>query len=152
MSRAIVRAPAAPDASLLDAVGKPVKVHWHITKRLYSIASRSTGKVIGYAPACELADVKFHIDPRLQRAFKANPRRRTVHALVKGTLVSCDPQPVDGDRVLCNPFRFDTFVRHVDFTPVWKAEHLALYADRRMIAIGVVSDPDSYPASQERLL
>jgi hypothetical protein len=121
---------------LLAAIGKTAKVHWHVTKRVYSIAVK--GKVIGYVPECTLTNCNFKIDKRLRAAFVAKPSRRTVHALITGTIVSYEADCVQGETVYCNPFKFASFVRALDEREATSAETVLLHSDKRIEAIGLI--------------
>jgi len=112
-------------------------VHWNLHHQIYSIKIGSDP--VFHAKQVVLSDCTFHIDARLRAAFEAKPSRRTVHALVRGTLVSTEPRTVtDAVRIRCNPFKFCTFVRAHDETPVKTAALVVLHADRTIEAIGVI--------------
>jgi len=112
------------------------KVHWHITKKMYSVSVR--GKVVAYVPEIALAQAVFHVDQRLRTKFEARPSRRTVHALVRGQIVTYAAPPTGmAASILCNPFLYRGFVRATDLAVAQTADLVLLSADRSMEAYGL---------------
>jgi hypothetical protein len=116
------------------ASGKLCHVHWHVTRRIYSV--KESGHPVYYVPELTMRDVVFHVDDRLRAMFEARTSRRTVHALVKGRIISPVAETFEGRHIRCNPFAFRGF-RYDDNQEAHKAERLALHRDRSMIAITV---------------
>jgi len=116
-------------------IGKRASVHWNLQKETYSI--KFSGRPVEYAAQVYMTDCVFHIDARLRAQFEAKPSRRTVHALVKGTVVAYDRTDVGGVGVKCNPFKYSAFVRASDERPVDGADAIMLHADKRIEARGL---------------
>jgi hypothetical protein len=134
----------------MEYVGEKVRVHWHVTARIYSIEARvrrdgkSNRRVVGYAPCLTLDDAAFRIDAYNLRKFQERPSRRTVHALVVGVIVSFDAVTQNGETVLCRPhvFHDGTFRRACDLRIARSASRIILHGDKRIEAIGLVADQD----------
>jgi hypothetical protein len=107
-------------------------VHWHVSKKIFSV--KESGHPVYYVPELTMEDVTFHVDPRLRAMFEAKPSRRTVHAVVKGRIVSRVAEAIAGRTVACNPFAFSGFRFEDDGLPAHRAQRLALRADRRLVA------------------
>jgi hypothetical protein len=122
-------------SALPPATGQIVTTHWNLHKQIYSV---KRGKdPVYYTPQLVLSDCVFIIDKRLREKFTAKRSRRTVHALIKGRLVSYDAQGIDGETVRCNPFLFDSFVRASDKKKVVAADKIVLHRDKRIEARGL---------------
>ena len=131
--------PEARDASVGYA-----KVHLNIpmTRKaghaVYAIAR--SGQPVRYAQAIAMRDCRFVINARLRVAFEAKPTRRTVHALIAGTITGYDPVPdATATTVRCNPFRYRTFVGD-DEAHVVSASTVCLFPDKRIEARGLRYD------------
>ena len=113
-----------------------VTTHWNLHKQTYSV--KEGRAPVYYAASLHLRNCTFIVDARLRALFEAHPNRRTVHALVRGELVSTDaPMIENGERVRCNPFHFAGFRRAADDALVTHAEEIALYADKTIAAKGL---------------
>ena len=70
--------------------------------------------------------------------FANRIQRRTVHALVRGEIVSLRAGKIeDAERVICNPFLFAGFRRASDGAPVLTAREVILDAEKRIFARGL---------------
>jgi len=112
-------------------------VHWNLHKNLYAI--KYPGKPVVYAEQVYMTDCVFHIDKRLRALFDERNSRRTVHALIKGTVVDFRKRNLRGEAVSCNPFLYQTFVRKSDGAEALTATAIMLHSDKRIEAVGVVT-------------
>jgi hypothetical protein len=95
----------------------------------YSIRDAKTGLVIAHAPAVLLEDVQLRVQPA-GRERVLREKRKAVHAYVVGGWHRRGGE-VAGDWVPIryNPYKFETFVRADDLSPVYEAEFVALTKD-----------------------
>jgi len=121
--------------------GQRVSTHWNLQKLIYSVKAGSAP--VFYVPQLRLRDCTFVIDKRLREKFETKMTCRTVHALVKGTLVGYDEDGIDGERVQCDPFRFSSFVRASDHVAVYRASEVVLHANKTIEAIGLITSLDA---------
>jgi hypothetical protein len=121
--------------ALPPATGQLVTTHWNLHKQIYSVKRGSDH--VYYTPQLVLSDCVFIIDKRLREKFNAKRSRRTVHALIKGRLVSYDAKSINGETVRCNPFLFESFVRASDEKKVIAADQVVLHYDKRIEARGL---------------
>jgi hypothetical protein len=128
--------PATGGDHLAAAIGRRASVHWHLRHQTYSV--KVAGQRVFEVPSIELADCTFFIDARLRAMFEARPTRRTVHALIRGTIVGSPHAPINGERVKCDPFKYPTFVRQVDEQQVTTASTVVLHPNRIIEARGLI--------------
>ena len=126
------RSPTASNDPLAAAIGRRASVHWHLRHHTYSV--KVAGERVFEVTSIELKDCTFFIDARLRAMFEAHPNRRTVHALIRGTVVGRPTTPIDGERVNCDPFKYRTFVRQADERPVTTASTVVLHPNRAIEA------------------
>lgn len=126
-----------------------VKVYWNLHKNIFSI--QHNGIVIGYAQNIVLRDVKFKVS-QAGREKVLREKRKNVHAFVVGELVSIAaesfqatskfdlqscivdifPQStVECVGVTYNPFKYESFVKVGDSSPIFAADKVRL--DHRKI-------------------
>lgn len=128
-----------PTKAAAEPRERRAKVHLHVPTGRYSISY--SGERVSYVDAVLMRDVEFIVDQRLRAKFEAYPNRRTVHALVKGVIISTTPpSQIGGERVRCNPFLYRGFVRAADEVRAVRAEQLLLLPGGRMEAIGLEVD------------
>jgi hypothetical protein len=120
-----------------------VYVYRNLHKGCYSIMSK--GRVIGHATQVFLKDATFVIRPAGQKKVRET-RKKNVHAFVKGKLTETDPARIQGwiglaqtlgkpcAGVRYNPYRYDTFVKTADESPVTAAAAVVLGEDFRITA------------------
>lgn len=118
-------------------VGQRVSTHWNLQKLIYSVKAGSAP--VFYVPYLRLSDCTFVIDKRLREKFESKMTCRTVHALVKGTLIGYDDAVISGERVQCDPFRFASFVRASDHVAVYRASEVVLHANKTIEALGLIT-------------
>jgi len=102
-------------------VGTKVEVYWNLHKKVFSVRARSgeqRGRVIAHVTDFALRDVTFTVNPS-GRARVLAEGRKNVHAFVRGEWAG--PTEVKMSKVTYNPYRFETFVRASDETPVLSA-------------------------------
>jgi hypothetical protein len=124
----------APTPSHL--IGRTARVHYHLRLHTYSV--KIAGHPVFYTDAIRLSNCKMIIDPRLRAMFEANPRRRTVHALIRGTIDAFDATPCNGEIIRCNPFRYRFFVDRYE-RHVTAARFVTLHPDKTIEAEGVLT-------------
>jgi hypothetical protein len=119
-----------PDAAL----GRRVSVHWNLHFDAYSV--KVAGKPVFMVPQLTLRDCVTVVVPRLRAAFEAKPSRRTVHALIRGTLVGYNADSFGGDALHCNPFQWIGFVDSSERV-VASADLIVFHPDKKMEARGL---------------
>ena len=87
-------------------------------KKLLSIRDARTRRVVAHASEVHLSDATFHVS-LAGRARVIRDKRKNVHAWVRGVI----SEPCDAIRtkVTYNPYKYSTFVRVDDATPVHQA-------------------------------
>jgi hypothetical protein len=123
-------------AAMAAAIGRNVSTHWNLQRHAFSV--KVSGRPVFLVPALRLQNCRFVVDERLRAQFEAQPTRRTVHALIKGTLVGYDVTENDGAVVRCNPFVYRGFVRAEDEANVVSADEVTLLPNRVILARGLV--------------
>jgi hypothetical protein len=89
-----------------------VEVYFNLHKKVWSIRSCKTGRVIRHAPFCQIANPTFVVRPAGREKVRKE-KRKNVHAFVRGYLV---PPSVLVLRtgttipVTYNPYKNDTFI------------------------------------------
>lgn len=121
-------------------------VHWNLHKGGYSI--KFPGQPMQYAASVVMENAEFVVVPSLLRKFELSPNRRTVHAHVRGTIVSYSDEPINGEHIRCNPFEFNCFVRANDQKKAVSCGKIALHANRFMEALDLVVDPNTDTRAQ----
>ncbi len=116
------------EADLMQLLGKPVRVHKNLHKKMYSIAAktRKGWRVVGWASDLYLHDVEFKVSEAGRKRVREQGRRM-VHAYAYGILfhvfaaVEASPPYGDVRMVRYNPFKYTTFVDQ-DEQPVYRAD------------------------------
>jgi len=116
------------------APGQDVEVYFNLHKKLFSVRSRKTRKVLFHTDSVELSDVTFKVsEAGRQRVLKE--KRKNVHAYVRGTLVASGIgwQRNDGSgvRAYYNPYKTETFI--TDFGPIHETTRAVLDIDYPLI-------------------
>lgn len=117
-----------------------VEVYFNLHKKLFSVRSRKTGRVIAHVDKVSLCDPKFVVRKsgrdRVRREGKKN-----VHAFVKGKLL--DPTEDNlvgalevlikvikkGKAVTYNPYKYESFVYADTEQPIDNADYAVLSID-----------------------
>jgi hypothetical protein len=98
--------------------GTPVDVYWNLHRDCFSVRARSgaqAGRVIAHVDDFTLRDVTFVVGKAGRERVLAEGRKN-VHAFVRGEWAA--PTEVKTHKVTYDPYRFETFVRASDETPV----------------------------------
>ena len=99
-----------------------VEVYFNLHKRVFSVRSVRSGRVIQHTKNVHIRNPQFVVrEGGRQRVLRE--RKKNVHAFVRGDATYFD----DGkcptlDNIGYNPFRYDSFVKMPDETPVRSAE------------------------------
>ena len=92
-----------------------VFVYFNLHKKLFSVRSRKTGKVIGHYHNVNLADAEFRVG-QAGRAKVLREKKKNVHAGVAGEMVNDYHRDENGNytldttKVTYNPYKYDSFV------------------------------------------
>ena len=117
-----------------------VEVYFNLHKKLFSVRSRMTGKVIAHVDKVSLCDPKFVVRKsgrdRVRREGKKN-----VHAFVKGKLLNPTEETLlgalevlikvikKGKDVTYNPYKYESFVYADTEQPIDNADYAVLSVD-----------------------
>jgi|CXWL01.1.fsa_nt_gi hypothetical protein len=118
-------------------IGHPVDVYFNLHKRVWSVRSRKTNKIILHTPQAAVKDVKFVVrESGRKRVLKE--KRKNVHAFVRGILAdfhnNTDGSVTHFTRVHYNPFRAGYF-----FTEITNPVHNA-----SLVVMGKFEDADCW--------
>jgi len=110
-----------------------VEVYFNLHKRVFSIRSCRTGRVIHHAKHVHIVNPKFVVrEGGRQRVLRE--RKKNVHAFVRGNLTAFKDSPSYlADTIGYNPYKYDSFVNVTDEAPVYKAFRAWLNVDDRSI-------------------
>lgn len=120
---------------------KSVFVYFNLHRKLWSIKSRKTGRVLAHTDKVVLKDAEFRVGQAGRRRV-LEERRKNVHAGVAGEWVDSYSSELDFDTpVTYNPYKYETFVKVESETPVKSAEwvDLNLASRNKVCGIGVKS-------------
>ena len=106
-----------------------VEVYFNLHKRVFSIRSCRTGRVIHRAKHVHIVNPKFVVrEGGRQRVLRE--RKKNVHAFVRGNLTAFKDSPSYlADTIGYNPYKYDSFVNVTDKAPVYKAFRAWLNVD-----------------------
>ena len=106
-----------------------VEVYFNLHKRVFSIRSCRTGRVIHHAKHVHIVNPKFVVrEGGRQRVLRE--RKKNVHAFVRGNLTAFKDSPSYlADTIEYNPYKYDSFVNVTDEEPVYKAFRAWLNVD-----------------------
>jgi len=98
-----------------------VEVYFNLHKRVFSVRSCKTGRVIHHAKDVHIVNPKFVVrEGGRQRVLRE--RKKNVHAFVRGNLTTFKDNPSRlADTIGYNPYKYDSFVNVTDEEPVYKA-------------------------------
>lgn len=105
-----------------------VEVYFNLHKRVFSVRSCKTGRVVQHRKHIRLFDPVFVVrESGRQRVLRE--RKKNVHAFVRGNTYCLEPTLFHKygddptlDTIGYNPFKYDSFVKMPDETPVRQAE------------------------------
>lgn len=121
--------------------GQRVRVYRNLHNGLFSVLHR--GRVVAHVPEVHLNDARFVVNEAgRQRVIKE--QKKNVHAFVDGTV---DHNPERGVQALptgvtYNPYRFSSFVRAHDSSPIQKAKAVTLRLVDGMVPHPKLKGPD----------
>jgi len=99
-----------------DLIGKEVWVYYNLHKDTFSI--RYKGKVVHWADAVKMKDVRFCVSEKAMRTIMNDPKhKKVVHAYVVGKVESIDSYKVSGDhpdtkRLRPTPFEYKQTLKY----------------------------------------
>jgi len=105
-----------------------VEVYFNLHKRVFSVRSCKTGRVVHHTKHIRLFDPVFVVrESGRQRVLRE--RKKNVHAFVRGDTYWFEPTLFHRyedcptlDTIGYNPYKYDSFVKMPDETPVRQAE------------------------------
>ena len=103
-----------------------VEVYFNLHKHLYSVRSARSGRVILHTARVHIRNPQFVVrQGGRQRVLKE--RKKNVHAFVRGDITFfSDKDCPTLDNVGYNPYKYDSFIKLIDKTPVRKAKRAYL--------------------------
>ena len=112
-----------------------VEVYFNLHKRVFSVRSCKTGRVIHHAKDVHIVNPKFVVrEGGRQRVLRE--RKKNVHAFVRGDTYWFEPTLFHRyedcptlDTIGYNPYKYDSFVNVTDEAPVYKAFRAWLNVD-----------------------
>jgi hypothetical protein len=96
-------------------------VYWNSRERNFSV--REKGLVVDHPEALIMSDARFIVNAKARDRVRRTGKK-TVHAVIRGTIVPAIEIPKTLCNVRYNPFRHDTFV--TDAGPIFEAETVIL--------------------------
>jgi hypothetical protein len=99
-------------------VGAKVEVYWNLHKKVFSVRARSgehRGRVIAHVDRFTLVNATFAVSEAGRKRVLAE-QRKNVHAFVRGEWA--EQTNARMSKVTYNPYRYETFVRASDETPI----------------------------------
>ncbi len=106
-------------ADIPGALHSQVDVYYNLRRRLWSVRSRETGRVLGHCHTVSLRDVRFVVNAAGRDRVRLQGRKN-VHAYCRGTVARGEYFPKGPwDYVAYNPYTVDTFcLATPDSTPI----------------------------------
>ena len=96
-----------------------VEVYFNLHKRVFSVRSCKTGRVIHHAKDVHINQPQFVVrEGGRQRVLRE--RKKNVHAFVRGYTTRHDDEPELLTDVVYNPYKYDSFVDWKTETPLDK--------------------------------
>ena len=109
--------------------GSRVDVYFNLHRKLWSVRSLTTGRVIAHTYGVNLVNVV----PRVSEAGRQRvirEQRKNVHAFLRGLISEDSNTRTGGDSVTYNPYRSARFHRRSDGAAVVSAKRAELYGRR----------------------
>lgn len=104
-------------------IGMDVDVYFNLHKRLWSVRSRETRRVVAHLDGLVLRNVRFRVSAAGNARVRAEGRKN-VHAFARGTVewpAAEDCHRDDVVQVTYNPFKYTTFVVQDTGEPIFEA-------------------------------
>ena len=96
-----------------------VEVYFNLHKRVFSVRSARSGRVILHTDKVHINQPQFVVrEGGRQRVLKE--RKKNVHAFVRGYATRHDHDPESPTDVVYNPYKYDSFVDWKTETPIDK--------------------------------
>lgn len=115
---------------------RKIEVYYNLHKHLFSVRALdgvNKGRVIAHSETAYLVNPKFVVQPRgRQRVLEE--QRKNVHAFVRGfqaSILDRIPDKSEMTEVTYNPYKYDSFVRKSDATPILHGG-FAVLADKKI--------------------
>lgn len=114
---------------------KGVFVYWNLHKALWSVKSRTNGRVVAHESTLSLADAVLKVSKK-GRERVISERRKNVHAGVVGKVRAAltGDSRKDLQRIRYNPYEVDSFVT-LDGEPVLSARYVELRPNKTVWAL-----------------
>lgn len=131
------------DENRVTMEGLRVFVYRNLRKNLYSVRGPN-GRVLNHVDNLLLKDVKYCVGKKgRERVLKEG--QKNVHAGLRGTIVShvpgCFNLDRDLPRITYDPWKFDSFVRVEDKSPIFKSKYAILsYIDNKPLIYAIEED------------
>ena len=119
------------------------RVYWNLHRNLWSVQVKvgKSWKVVEHASTVALGGVSFTVsEAGRQRVLRT--KRKNVHSYATGYLIGTESDALSFSdswqglpEVTYNPYKFSTFVRTSDRTPIASASRAYLLSDRRVLAV-----------------
>lgn len=111
-----------------------VFVYWNLHKQCWSVMDQKTRRVVHHLQELSLFNCVFKVsEAGRQRVIRE--RRKNVHAGIVGTLCSCHPAALSGERqVKYNPYKQEKFT--VDDCDVTSARFAMFHPDKSVTVLG----------------
>ena len=128
-------------ADMAGGVGSQVDVYFNLRKKLWSVRSRETGRVLCHCHEVALRGVRFVVGAAGRERVRREGRKN-VHAFVRGEVCpeGGTPRGAIWNKVGYNPYTVDSFCRMgpagaVAYCPINRADYAAL-AGRSVRTLG----------------
>lgn len=110
-------------------------VYYNLHKKLFSLKSRDTGRVVDHFKEVRMENVDFKVS-QAGRERVLKEKRKNVHAFVRGEVVGVFPGSDNHNwtELTYNPYKYNSFVIKATEAPVFTAKKVVL-KDKKIFAI-----------------
>ena len=125
-----------------------VRLYWNLHKKVWSLQSCKTGRVVNHVDAFTLIDCKFVVRPAGQAKVRREGKKN-VHAFAVGTggfrdgIATC----LSGRPVTYNPYVNDTFVFADTGEPVTEVQAISVYTENGRPKVYAIPKSDVGPTN-----
>ena len=116
--------------------GDKVRVYKNLHNGLFSIKDVKSGLVVGHVEIINLENVEFKVS-QAGRNKVLKEKRKNVHAYVEGNIINeldyIINRSVDTQAITYNPYKYDSFVRRNDLSPIFKSDYIHMDVNNEMI-------------------
>ena len=107
-----------------------VRIYWNLHKKMFSVVDKETNKVVYHTQDILLKNCRF-IVRQGGRKKVLETKRKNVHAFVEGTVTGLlTKDHMDFYAVSYNPYRYDSFVKLPELTPLANADYVLGHAGK----------------------